>query len=120
MAAFSLWFSKAPVLLLYLRLFNVQRWMRYSCRIVLVLSAIGLFASLIPPLVQCRPRDKPHTALKWKRCGKANLDAGVTSGTVSVATDLVIMFLPLRSIMNLNLSTRRKVGILIVFCSGIL
>ncbi|PVI05740.1 hypothetical protein DM02DRAFT_70684 [Periconia macrospinosa] len=118
-AAFSTGFSKAPVLLLYMRLFGVHRWVRWTCRITLIIMALGFLGSLIPPLIHCHPLDKPVTAAKWKRCGTANLESGVTSGTVSVAADLVIMLIPLRPILTLTLSRRRKIGITIIFCSGI-
>ncbi|KAF2819617.1 hypothetical protein CC86DRAFT_388023 [Ophiobolus disseminans] len=119
MAAFSTWFSKTPVLLLYQRLFNVYTWVRYSCLFVLVALAIGLFGSLIAPLVHCHPREIPHTAQGVTRCSNAARDMAVISGTVSVAADLAIMLLPLRPIINLRLSTRKKVGVCIVFSSGL-
>lgn len=120
MAAFSLWTSKAPVLILYRRLFGVQAWMRWACLFVLVVSAIGFIGSLIPALMQCRPSDTPYVLPKWKRCGKANVDSGVIAGSVSVSADLVILVLPLRPIFYLNLSRRKKIGLGFVFGSGIL
>lgn len=120
MAVFSAWFSKAPILLLYQRLFSMHTWIRYSCRFVLLASALGLLASLVAPLVHCHPRETPHTLPEVLRCSHAAQDMAVTSGSVSVAADLAIMLLPLRPIIGLNLSTRKKVGVVIVFSSGVL
>ncbi|KAI1457055.1 hypothetical protein F4805DRAFT_205577 [Annulohypoxylon moriforme] len=119
LAAFSLWTSKSPILVLYVRLFGVKRWMRYACYMVIVISALGFIGSLVPALTQCRPFDRADLRSTWVRCGAANVNSSVIAGTVSVAADLCILLLPLRPIYLLNLSRSRKIGLGIVFCSGI-
>lgn len=118
LAAFSMWTSKAPVLILYIRLFGIQKWMRYACYITIVASALGFFLSMIPSWRSCHPFDVA-TPVTWRVCGQANLDGGVIQGSLSVVVDLIIILLPLRPIYTLNMSRRMKIGLGIVFLSGI-
>ncbi|KAI9148472.1 hypothetical protein HJFPF1_12304 [Paramyrothecium foliicola] len=118
-AAFSLWTSKAPILMVYIRIFGVQAWLRWACHIVLIVSALGYIASFIPAIIKCRPLDTPHTPEKWVECSESNFTGSAVAGVVSVVVDLCILIFPLRPIYLLNLSTRRKIGLGIVFCSGI-
>ncbi|KAI4597400.1 hypothetical protein KJ359_004506 [Pestalotiopsis sp. 9143b] len=119
LASTSMWISKTPVLLLYVRIFGVYRWMRIASYALLVTSGIGLLLAMVPTWQDCHPLDNELTALKWKACGRAVLTAGVAQGAISVTADLLILLLPLYPIARLNLSARRKVGLGIVFCSGV-
>jgi hypothetical protein len=42
----------------------------------------------------------------------------VTSGAVNLLQDLFLMVLPLPAISNLNLPTRRKTGVFVIFLTG--
>ncbi|KAF2472306.1 uncharacterized protein BDR25DRAFT_221038 [Lindgomyces ingoldianus] len=78
----SMWASKAPILLLYTRIFGVERWLR--------------------------------------RTSYAASASGVALGVISVITDLIIFFLPISSILKMQLPFAKKLGLLIVFMTGIL
>ncbi|KAI0148434.1 hypothetical protein GGR57DRAFT_475445 [Xylariaceae sp. FL1272] len=119
LATFTLWSSKAPVLLLYIRLFGVKTWMRYASYITLVISFLGFAGPALPALIQCRPFDTPYTIPKWTRCSASTFLSGFGQGATSITIDLVILLLPLHPIYSLNLPLRRRIGLGLVFLTGI-
>lgn len=41
-------------------------------------------------------------------------------GVISIVTDLCMYLLPIKSVLNLNISTSRKVGVITIFAVGFL
>ncbi|KAI1263937.1 hypothetical protein F5Y18DRAFT_91685 [Xylariaceae sp. FL1019] len=119
LATFTLWSSKAPVLVLYIRLFGVKAWMRYASYITLVISFLGFAGPALPALVECRPFDTPYTIPKWTRCESSTFLSGFGQGATSITIDLVILLLPLQPIYSLNLPRRRRIGLGLVFLTGV-
>lgn len=65
---------------------------------------------------QSHPADLLHLA----NCSKKSSQSGVALGAVSVATDVLALCLPIRVIMRMQLALAKKVGLVIVFLSGVL
>ncbi|KAI1364390.1 hypothetical protein F5Y08DRAFT_214996 [Xylaria arbuscula] len=114
----TLWFSKAPILFLYTKLFGVHRWLLYISWGTLLITGLVYIAGLIFTLVSCATDDL--TLLAYQQCAHDNTLTGVISGFVSVFADAVIFLLPIPIIFGLQLETSKKIGLSITFLSGIL
>ncbi|KAI1423244.1 hypothetical protein F5Y12DRAFT_554515 [Xylaria sp. FL1777] len=114
----TLWFSKAPILLLYIKLFGVNRWLRYASYATLLITGLVYIAGLIFTLVMC-PTDKV-TLIAYQTCAHSNTLTGVISGFVSVIVDAIIFIIPIPVIFGLQLETSKKIGLSVTFLSGIL
>jgi hypothetical protein len=113
------WFSKAPILVLYTRLFGVKKWMRITCFASLVVSAVIVFAATIYAGVKCDPKGTwtPEYAAE---CGYDGALAGVIIGFVGLTVDVLCFVLPLPILYKLQLPLKRRIGIMFVFATGIL
>lgn len=68
----------------------------------------------------CRPREKYWSPL-MSTGSCYNLDAMMqASGLFNVISDFAILMLPVRSIWKLQVPQRRKLGIFVVFATGVL
>ncbi|KAI0911117.1 hypothetical protein F4824DRAFT_451879 [Ustulina deusta] len=114
----TLWFSKAPILFLYLKLFGVNRWLRFVSYATLLVTGLIYIAGLIFTLIMC-PTDK-ITLVAYQKCAHANTLTGVISGFVSVVADAIIFLIPIPIIFSLQLETSKKIGLSVAFLSGIL
>jgi len=109
---------KCCILLLYLRLFNVVRWFRLSCWGLLTIVAMYCTASIMATIFQCRPvirafdKDTPGTCIDTAKFWFAN--AGF-----SIATDIMILLLPMPLVWKLEVPVTQKVALVAVFTVGI-
>ncbi|KAI5867574.1 hypothetical protein GGS23DRAFT_183091 [Durotheca rogersii] len=113
------WSIKASIFFLYLRLFGVHRWMRHSSYAMLVITALVYFGSLAFTLVGC-PLDDVAAEASLVPCARAVVMTNAVSGIVSVTTDIIILSLPLPIIFRLQLPRPKKIGLYVVFFSGLL
>jgi hypothetical protein len=116
----TLWFSKAPILFLYARLFGVHRWLRYISWLTLVVAALVFIAGLIFTLIKCPIDSNKATFPLYEVCAHYNTLTGVISGFVSVMMDVIMFTIPIPIILGLNLSFSKKLGLGLTFFSGIL
>ncbi|KAJ4294971.1 hypothetical protein N0V88_005212 [Collariella sp. IMI 366227] len=109
---------KASILLLYLRLFNIIRWFRYSCWALLAAVAMYCTASILVTIFQCRPmirafdKDTPGTCIDTAKFWFAN--AGF-----SIATDFIMLLLPMPLVWTLGVPIAQKMAVMAVFAIGI-
>lgn len=108
---------KISILLLYLRIFK-SRAERLTTYVLIFIVIANWFAYLIASSLQCFP-----FTYQWikKIEGGRCFNITVFYKTVSapnIATDLVILLLPLRMIAELKVSGARKIGLLTIFLSG--
>lgn len=113
--------TKSTILLLYLRVFSPRRWNKFDIAIrVLILLICGFyFASSIAKICQCIPRTRIWDRSVQGHC--VNLSVVLdTSGLFNVISDVCILLVPLKGIWLLQMSTKRKIGIYVVFTVGIM
>jgi hypothetical protein len=116
---FALWTAKAPILLLYAKIFGIHKWLRYSSYAVLVAMALAYLGALINALVNC-PLNNPNVTFEAQlRCNAGNVHTGIISGFTSIFVDAIIFVLPIPVIVKLNIATGKKIAIAAVFLSGI-
>lgn len=113
----SLMGYKMSILILYLRLFAVNRRFRYLTWSTMFLVTGYLTANLWTQIFGCSPRSKywipdtPGHCIDYTK-------AGLAYGLMNIASDLLIFVLPLPLIWQLKLSRREKAGISFIFMSG--
>ena len=120
--------TKASILLFYLRLFGTPgtrpglRKLLYTTQI---LVTVWLIASIIPGIHRCRPIDDMWNPLIFsgpdvrKHCIDENAYY-VSTSVFNVALDFWILVLPLSIVWTLQLSRRRKIGLIAIFLLGVL
>ena len=117
----TLFFAKSAILLLYLRIFNANKKMRYSIWFGLLWNFL-LYSSGIPiATYYFTPRiGQPWTVVA------ANVTCSVLSnfvlvqGVLSVVLDLYIFILPIPIVSKLPISLKQRLSILGIFGTAIL
>lgn len=118
--AFTLWSTKAPILVLYVKLFGVRTWLRWLSYLTLVVTGLNFLGSFILPVVQCDTGMTTPDPAIFLICQNATVTGGIWSGFVSIIEDVIIFCMPIPAILQLNLPTAKKVGVILVFFSGIM
>jgi len=107
---------KISILLLYLRIF-VDRSFRIATHILIWVLIANWIAFLIASSLQCTPFE-----YQWnKRIEGKCIDQPVfykTSSAPNILTDVLMLLLPLKTLLTLKASNPRKLGVVLIFCSG--
>ncbi|KAL8900042.1 MAG: hypothetical protein Q9207_005880 [Kuettlingeria erythrocarpa] len=111
---------KLSILLFYLRLFPKQstsrRW-RGSLYTIAAVLLLYLTAGLPVTVFQCRP-----VAYMWTRQGKGSCNDHLAflyfSQAYMIATDIIILCLPIPVVWRLHLRKGKKIGVLTIFLLG--
>ncbi|KAF2737957.1 hypothetical protein EJ04DRAFT_421307, partial [Polyplosphaeria fusca] len=110
-------FPKLCVVLLYLRIF-VNKWERRITWILLCIISTTWVSYTIAIMFQCVP-----FAYNWDktipkgRCFNFAIFSH-SSSVPNIATDVVVLILPIRTVLHLKVSTARKIGLLLIFLTG--
>jgi hypothetical protein len=108
---------KISICLLYLRIFN-SRTARISTHVVIWAIVINWVVCLVATSLQCRPfAYQRNKKIRGSKC----INQGAlyqASSAPDIATDVVILLLPMKTIWNLEVSTAQKWGVLYIFSTG--
>ena len=107
--------QKLSLLLFYLRVF-VQPWIRRWCKAFMVLLALGEMAMAVHPPFICGFYSKSAVRMK---CVDLHISA-ITLASWSVVTDIAVLMLPIPALMTLQVSRKRRIGLITVFLIGLL
>ncbi|KIM95779.1 hypothetical protein OIDMADRAFT_59557 [Oidiodendron maius Zn] len=111
-----IYFVKLSILLLYLRIFGVYRFVRFSCYFAIVLFTLFYVAYL-----------GVQAALLKDCINLASLEVGVCKdlyaltifqSAFNVVSDIFVFLIPIPCILKLQVRTGRKIGLLIIFLAG--
>lgn len=119
LSGFAIWTSKAPILLLYIRLFGVKTWLKVASWVTLAVTFIIFFVGMVYVGVACSPGGKTLDLPFILNCTTKSTRIGVTLGTTSVIADVIILLLPLPVVLRLQMATMKKIGLSVVFLTGI-
>lgn len=112
----TLSFSKISVLLLYIDLFST-RMMVLMAKGMLVFITLWLVAMVTAGNLICLPFEMNWMTVPGHECG--NREAFfLTSGSVSLITDIVVVTLPLPTIAKLQMQRYKKIVLLAIFSLG--
>lgn len=112
-------FTKTSLILLYLRIF-VSKNFRIACFVSLAIVLAWSVGSVASTIWQCVPIEASwNNAITNKVC--VNSDASwYQYGIINILTDVMILALPVRSIMKLQLHRRERFALLGIFALGAL
>lgn len=120
-APVTLLFTKLTFFLLYFQVFRPLRWLRISVYIGAPLICTFYGAVAITQIVIAIPRPG-QTWLEHNLSGEAakGVILSVPQATVGLGIDIVLLVMPIAAVVGLQLPTKRKIGIMIIFMFGIL
>lgn len=116
----SLCLSKVAALLFLCRIFpraNNSKWFNWALWATFGLNIAWLVGAVVGTVFFCIPISKNWAPAEPGHCG-TEYDLLMGSAISSVALDLIILLLPLPKLWKLQISTQRRVGIMIVFILG--
>ena len=118
----AIFLAKLSVLLLYLELFVVNTQARIMIAIGLTIITAQCLAQIIGSAVFCVP--KP--GVSWLvddytyKC-RVTFDLfAVIMGAIAVFSDLFVIYIPLPVVWQLRMSARKKIGVSVIFLTGLL
>lgn len=118
----AFFFIKLSILLLYLRIFSPQRAARSF--IYAGIAVVFLYSLVVTTLfpVFCAPRKGEDWVSSYMsdRCKSHTNDTFIASVILNFATDIYILVIPLPMVWKLHISTSRRIGLILIFATGIL
>lgn len=117
----TIFFAKASLLLLVLRVFSPDRWTRYSIYFGLTTTFAFHLGTTVAFGALCIPRrgESWPEGLFSTHCGKA-ISMTYIQGTFNVVSDFYILIIPIPVVVRLQLPLRKKVGVCAIFMTGLL
>ncbi|KAF7556822.1 hypothetical protein G7Z17_g1133 [Cylindrodendrum hubeiense] len=109
--------TKGSILLLYLRIFGKIRWFKWLCWMLIVCVTMYCIASVVATIFQCDPVPRAFNKLIEGKC----IDSGkfwYANAGFSIATDLIILFMPMALVYQLQIQRAQKAALVIVFALG--
>ena len=118
----AIFLAKLSILLLYLELFAVNKQTRIMIAIGITLITSQCIATITGQAVLCVP--KP--GVSWE-IGDATHNCmviadlfGICMAAISLSSDLFVIYIPMPVVWGLQLPLRKKVGISVIFFTGVL
>ncbi|KAM5449378.1 hypothetical protein MaudCBS49596_004859 [Microsporum audouinii] len=114
----SLSLIKISFLLLFIRIFSVQKLFVWACYVLMAITAAAGIAFTFPTVFQCRPikaywdRSVPHKCIE-------NAAWRVSYALLNVVTDFLIFLLPIRETMLLRSNIKDKIMLIFIFSLGL-
>jgi hypothetical protein len=125
---FTTWLIKATLLCLILASFRPVTWIRYMCYIGITVTFAFYFSNILVSILSCHPRGGVDR-ISWL-VGMAKSSCGgtrgilqkysLTSGAFNILSDFYILMIPLPAISKLHLTSRKKIGVYLIFSAGAL
>ncbi|PTB35551.1 uncharacterized protein TrAFT101_009408 [Trichoderma asperellum] len=110
--------TKCSILLLYLRLFEIVRWIRWTCRGLLACVIIYCISSMVATIFQCNPVVKAFDKAQKGTCINLATFWFANAG-FSIATDVIILLLPMPLVYQLEVPRPQKIALMAVFAIGV-
>ena len=114
-------FIKITFFIMYRQVFNPMRWMRVSADLGAVLTTVFYTVITVCEFIFATPRRKEtwvsHSITRPERL---NILFVAPISVVGLAIDIYILILPIVAVNKLQMPARRKVGIMLIFMTGLL
>ena len=108
------------MLWLYRRVFSPRRWSPFDISIIFLIVLFILFytSTTLVKIWECNPRAKIYNPKLPGTCVEVSILFDI-SGAFNTMTDLIILLLPVKAVWKLNMKTRGKVLVVLVFTFGL-
>lgn len=113
-----IFFVKAAILLMYIRIFDASRFVKYSVWSLFFPLAAFSICSFFLSIFPCRPVRKFWTPRLEGHCINTGI-LGWISAIVSIFTDLAIFILPLPQVWKMRLPLRQRLQVIAVLGTGL-
>ncbi len=113
----TLQLTKISLVLLYMRIFGTIKWFRRICQFMIFILGLYGVASCLTGLVQCSPIPRAWNSALPGTCINL-MEFFIFNGAMALATDAIILILPLPMIVNLQLPVPQKLALIPVFGLG--
>lgn len=116
-----LWITKITFFLFYLQVFQPLRWLRVSVYIGASLSTTVYLGLALTQFIMASPRRHQswmEEALSSRELRLVTL--GVPIACVGLATDVFLLILPSVAVSQLQMTTMRRIGLMLIFGTGLL
>ncbi|KAL8688376.1 MAG: hypothetical protein Q9218_005703 [Villophora microphyllina] len=110
-----MFFTKLTLFILYYRLFNPSKVMRYLIYFGVGFNLLFYTIYLFLYSLMC-----PNVSKRALTCGPRLKQLGVATSGINVVSDFYILLIPLAAVSNLQLPPKRKLGLLAIFFTGFL
>lgn len=110
--------TKCSILLLYLKIFKQIHWFKYSCWGLLGVVISYMIAAVFATIFQCKPIIKVIDKTMEGSCIN-NTQFWYANAGFSIATDIIILLLPMHPVYKLHATWYQKVALMGVFALGI-
>ncbi|KZL75391.1 CFEM domain-containing protein [Colletotrichum tofieldiae] len=119
--AFVVAVTKLSILLFYLRLFN-EPWFRTFCYIMLGLTTVYGLEQMLAIALICTPISYNWTRWDGQHSGQCGNVTVMTffNGGMNIALDFVLFVLPVTQFVNVSWTSRKKIGVSLIFLVGLL
>jgi hypothetical protein len=113
-------FSKVAILALYTRLFpEFITWFRWSVRGMIAFMFIHGTVFFLLVVFQCWPINSIwDKTITDARCLPVSAAIGFTGAGLSIVEDFIILLLPLPLVWKLQMSTKKKAGVIVLISVG--
>ncbi|KAI0532858.1 hypothetical protein GGR58DRAFT_488789 [Xylaria digitata] len=127
-SAYSNFTAKATIFLLYRKLFGSKVWVRRTVYITLSLGFLGYTATSVLGTVEnviaeSRSNMVPASELLndpfYTQYFRLSYAIAVANASFNLAIDIIAFILPIPIVYELHLPTRKKIGLALLFASGI-
>lgn len=108
------YFTKLSILLLYIRVFGVTRWVRITCHGCIAALTFQTIPIFFIVFFQCQPLQAIWNKYIEGRCLDVSAVA-YAGGALSIAWDVILIALPIPEILKLQVSARKRFTIVIIF-----
>ncbi|KAL2280840.1 hypothetical protein FJTKL_12158 [Diaporthe vaccinii] len=109
--------TKISILLLYMRIFAVFTWFRSIGRALIGIVTAYMIAAFFAAVFQCTPVENAWDKSIAGSCISIEKNWYANAG-FSIATDVIILLLPIKPILSLKLPVGDKIAVLGVFILG--
>lgn len=118
----AIFLAKLSVLLLYLEIFKVNKQARFTVAIGLTIITAQCLMTIIGNCILCvpEPGDSWLIASSTEKCRVTATLYGVIISAMSVFSDLYVIVIPLPVIWQLHMARRKKIGVSVIFITGLL
>lgn len=108
---------KLSILAFYLRIFTVSRRFTVLCWINIVFCTALMICFVLVIVFQCTPISNAWVLAPQGYCIDFNAATWAYSG-VNVLQDLIVIVLPVMEVYALQMSLRKKIGVIMIFVLG--
>lgn len=116
--AFCLGFTKLSIAMNLQRIFFTRRF-RTATLVVMSVTVAWMLQTILIGLLICQPIQLNWDPTVRGICG--NQTAGFVSVTViDIINDLMLLLLPLKPVLSLNIKTRHKIALVLIFSAGLM